>query len=248
MSGDVAVLEPAAPPAPTLQGEGAVILGMIDRLMSRPDVPVEKLEQMFELHRKIKAEDAKRAFLEAFADLQADLPAAARRGTGHNSKKYARYEDVAEALREPLSRCGFSHWFKIEQTDKGVKITTCLGHRAGHIETTDMLLPLDTSGGKTPMHAFGSTVSYGKRYGLLTITGVATDDDDDGKKATDKPSGATVAEIKALITDTKSDATWFLMHYSVETLDDLDGKQREQAKAMLIGKLKKLRETANARR
>ena len=235
-------------PAPAPANDGAIILGMIDRLLARPDVAIEKLEQMFELHRKVQAETARRSFLAAFAALQSELPAAVRNGTGHNSKKYARYEDVATALREPFSKHGFSHWFNVDQVNDRVKITTCLGHEAGHVEQTSMLLPLDTSGGKTPMHAFGSTVSYGKRYGLLTVTGIATDDDDDGKAAGDKQTDTTVEVLKALIKETNSDVTWFLTNYSVEDLDDLTAKQRNEAHGLLLQKKAVLREKTNARR
>lgn len=247
MSGDVAKLEPMTPQAPAQQSEGAVVLAMIDKLIARPDVPVEKLEQMFALHQKVQAEAARRAYLSAFAAMQSSLPAAVRAGKGHNDKAYARYEDVANALREQFALHGFSHWFGIEHVNDRVKITTCLGHSAGHVETTSLVLPLDTSGNKSTMHAVGSTVSYGKRYGLLTITGIATADDDDGKGAGDKPTSVTVEQITQLIKDSGSQLTWFLQHYSVETLEDLNGKQRDEIKAKLTAKLAAARRT-NANR
>ena len=221
--------------------DGAVILSMIDKLIARPDVPVEKLEQMFALHQKVQAEAARRAFLVAFAELQAELPAAERKGKGHNDVSYARYEDVATALREPFARHGFSHWFAIDQTNGKVTVTTCLGHAAGHVETTDMTLPLDDSGKKTAMHALGSTVSYGKRYGLLTITGIATSDDDDGKAAI-RSSGSQfvsdeqVAELIALITETNTDINAFLEIGGVESLSDIPANQFQAAKGKLLAK------------
>ena len=102
---------------------------------------------------------------------------------------------MAATLKPHFTKYGFSHWFDIDQSGDKVKITTFLGHCAGHVITTTLALPLDTSGNKTPMHALGSTVSYGKRYGLLTVSGIATQDDDDGKAAGDKPSTTTVEEI-----------------------------------------------------
>ena len=234
MSDAIAIKQDAPAPAPA--GDGAVVLGMIDRLLARPDVPVEKLEQMLALHQKIQADASRRSFLAAFAQLQSALPAATRKGEGHNKKAYARYEDVASALREPFAKHGFSHWFSIDQTADRVKITTCLGHRDGHVESTSLVLPLDTSGNKTPMHAFGSTISYGKRYGLLTITGIATDDDDDGKRAVEANGNATLDEINKLIDDTQSNRVWFLEHYSVETMEDLTGKQRDEIKTKLTAK------------
>lgn len=242
MSGDVATLAPQQAPQIQPANDGAVILTMIDKLLARPDVPVEKLEQMFALHQKVKADQAKQEFLQAFARMQQALPAAARAGRGHNSKSYARYEDVAEALRAPFSEHGFSHWFAIDQEAAGgVKVTTFLGHASGHVESSSLVLPLDTSGGKVAIHALGSTVSYGKRYGLLTVTGIATTDDDDGQRAADKPGAATLEDIFKLIDDTKSERAWFLEQYSVETFDDLTGKQRDEIASKLKAKLAQMR-------
>lgn len=54
-----------------------------------------------------------------------------------------------------------------------------LGHAGGHAEETAMTLPADMTGNKNPVQAWGSTASYGKRYVTLTITGIATEDEDD---------------------------------------------------------------------
>jgi hypothetical protein len=240
MSESVATLAPHQVQAAQPANDGAVILSMIDKLLQRPDVPVEKLEQMFALHQKVQAEASRREYLAALAALQSTLPAAAKGGNGHNGKTYARYEDVAESLRGPFAAHGFSHWFGIDQTGGTTKITTFLGHAAGHVERTDLVLPLDISGGKTPMHALGSTISYGKRYGLLTVTGIATTDDDDGKAAGDQPSKhATLDEIEKLIAETSSDTAKLLQHFSVEELADMNGKDRDRCKALLVAKLSK---------
>ena len=61
------------PQAPVVErGETAVVLNMIERLLERPDLPIEKLEQMFALHQKVQADAARKSFLAAFADLQAE--------------------------------------------------------------------------------------------------------------------------------------------------------------------------------
>lgn len=236
---ELAKIDPA--PAPAVQAnDSAVILTMIDKLLTRPDVSVEKLEQMFALHQKVQADHARRAYLAAFSALQSELPAVARKGTGHNSKKYARFEDVVEALRKPLSEHGFSLSFRTQQEGTAVRVTGVLGHEAGHHETTELLLPADKSGSKNDVQALGSSISYGKRYVALTLTGIATEDDDDGQKAAEPPAQyATVDEIEALIEKSGSDIVKVLEHYSVGELADLNGTQRNQCKAMLVAKLSK---------
>ena len=76
-----------------------------------------------------------------------------------------------------------SDLFRIGQDDKAMTVTGVLGHAAGHTEETSMRLPADTSGAKNSVQAWGSSASYGKRYVTLTLTGIATSDDDDGRAA-----------------------------------------------------------------
>ena len=245
MSGDVAKLEPA--PAPVHPGavanDSAVILSMIDRLLARPDVPIEKLEQMFALHQKVQGEAARRAYLFSFSKLQAELPAAARKGKGHNDKRYARFEDVIEALRQPLSQHGFSLSFRTAQETGTIRVTGVLGHEAGHQETTEILLPADGSGNKNAVQAWGSSISYGKRYVALTLTGIATEDDDDGQAAGAGGviSGEQAEELSKLITDTKTDINKFLELGGVESLSDIPANQFEAAKGKLLAKKAQMR-------
>lgn len=236
---DALALKVEQPPAPTQVGDGAVVLGMIDRLLARPDVPVEKLEQLFALHQKVEADRARREFLAAFSDLQAALPAVERKGKGHNDKRYARFEDLIEKVRGPLAQHGFSLSFRISHEDTKVRVIGVLGHRAGHEERTDMPLPADSSGSKNPVQAWGSSVSYGKRYVAMTLLGIATEDEDDDGKAAGAGgtiTDAQVAELTALITETKSDIGQFLALGGVECLSDIPAKQFQGAKAKLLAK------------
>lgn len=241
MSGEVVTIEraEAQPPAPVQANDGAVILSMIDRLLARPDVAVEKLEQMFDLHRKVQAEAARREFLAAFADLQAELPAATRHGKGHNGKTYARFEDVMAAIRPHLHKHGFSISHRVDTSSNQICVTGILGHRAGHAEQTSMTLPPDTSGGKTAVHAMASAISYGKRYVTLTLTGIATEDDDDGQKAgSGMITPEQVIEIDALIKSAGADKAKVLEHFSIETLDDLSARQAGQVKTSLMARIR----------
>lgn len=226
-----------APPTP-VTNDGAVILSIIDRMASNPDMPVEKIERMLDMHERMQRESSRRAYLEALSALQATLPAAVRKGTGHNQKKYARFEDVIEALRPSLKEHGFSLTYRIRQTPTLITIVGVLGHSKGHAEETEFSLPPDSSGNKTPVHAIASAVSYGKRYVSLTLTGIATDDDDDGKRAS---IGETISEkqyqeITNLITETGTDLAKFLAVGNVESLSDIPASQFEAAKAKLLVK------------
>lgn len=232
----IAKLETAA--APAVQDDASAVLSMIDRVLANPDMPVEKLEQLFNLHQRVQADNAKRSYYAAFARLQATLPPVARKGTAHNDKKYARFEDIMEAIRVPLSENGFSVSFRTAQPDGKLSVTGVLAHAAGHVEETTLTLPQDVSGGKNAVQAWGSSASYGKRYALLTLLGIATQDDDDGKAA---GVGETISEkqyeeIAALIAETKTKIEDVLAYHQIESLSDMTVTQFKAARGLLLRK------------
>jgi hypothetical protein len=143
-----------------------------------------------------------------------------------------------EAIRGPLSENGFSVSFRTAQPDGKLSVTGVLAHAAGHVEETTLTLPQDVSGGKNAVQAWGSSASYGKRYALLTLLGIATQDDDDGKAA---GAGETVdekqyEEIAALITATKTKIEDVLAYHQIESLSDMTVAQFKTAKALLLKK------------
>ena len=239
MTDAVAKIEPAAVPAPA-PSESAALISMIERAARDPNVDIDKMERLFTMHERMTAQRAKADYLSAFSTLQAELPAAARKGKGHNDKAYARFEDVIEAVRDQLSAHGFSLSFRIDNTDR-VKVVGVLGHRGGHSEETSIILPADASGSKNAVQAFGSSVSYGKRYVALTLLGIATQDDDDGKRAADgAPPADKLSELRKLMAETDTAEGKICEHFSIEALDDLTAKQAETAKASLIAKRRKM--------
>lgn len=258
MSADVARIEPApADVAMPAGGESAALISMIERAARDPNVDIDKLERLFQMHASVEARRARAAYIAALAQMQPELPIVDKRGQidrtskGERAKptKFARWEDVVEAINPILAKHGFSLSFRIKQ-DQRVEVTAVLGHRGGHCEETSMSLPIDDSGAKNNMQGWGSSISYGKRYtasALLNI--VARGEDDDAATTSAKPvEYATLADITKLIEDAKADRGWFLEHYSVETLDDLNGPQRNEIKAKLTARLNHMRRQADARR
>lgn len=173
----VAVQE--APQVPTVTSEAGALISMIERAARDPAVDIAKMERLFEMQERASARHAKELYLCALSAMQAELPAVARLGKGHNEKKYARFEDIIEAIKPVLAQHGFSLTFRVKQEDKTMTVVGVLGHSGGHAEETAMTLPADMTGNKSPVQAWGSTASYGKRYVTLTITGIATEDEDD---------------------------------------------------------------------
>jgi hypothetical protein len=223
---------------------------MIERAARDPNVDMNKMERLFEMQQQAAARRAKTAYISALSDMQPELPIVNKRGEisrkakddagvkqSAKPTKFAKWEDVVEAIAPILAKHGFSLSFRIEQ-DARVKVTAVLGHREGHCEETSMSLGIDDSGAKNNIQGWGSSVSYGKRYTAFAILNiVARDEDDDGNAAGRVPADTpSVDKLKAMIAETKADAGWICAHYSVETLDDLTAKQIGDAMAGLAAR------------
>ena len=170
-----------------VRSEVAAVLSVIERAASNKDVDVSKLEKLLDMQERIMAKNAEMAFNAAMAQMQAELPTISERGeiivNGQLRSRYAKFEDINEAVKPVLQKYGFAVSFKTDTTGNVVKVTGILTHREGHREQTDMVLPVDVSGSKNPVQAVGSSVAYGKRYvmeALLNLTSRGQDDDGKG--------------------------------------------------------------------
>lgn len=181
MSNQVAKLEQHHPAAPALSTESQAVLTMIERVVLNPEADMDKLDKMLDMQERILNRNAKQAYTADLAAMQAELPLVAKRGTGHNNAKFAKLEDINEAIRPTLQKYGFAVTFRIKQNDARLLVVAILSHREGHSEETELVLPLDTSGNKNGVQAVGSTISYGKRYALCALLNISTGDDTDGE-------------------------------------------------------------------
>lgn len=168
------------------------LLSVIERAARDPSVDIEKLERLFALKERMDAQEAKKAFIESKITMRAQLPEITMKGLiripdknkpGHflQETPFARFEDIHEAVMPVLTAHGFDLAFRNGLAPDGkVRVTTILSHRDGHEESTDFDLPHDGSGSKNAVQAVGSSTSYGKRYGVLSILNikVAGEDDD----------------------------------------------------------------------
>ena len=246
------VMEIAGEPArPVAVSDASALVAMIERAARDPAVNIEKMERLYDLHRQSVERHARTEFLAAFSALQSQLPAVARGGRGHNDKKYARFEDVIGAVRPLLVLHGFSLSFRTSQGDGWLRVTGVLGHAAGHVETTDMTLPADTSGSKNAVQAWGSSTSYGKRYVALSLLGMATEDDD-GRSAVQAHSAPAMItddqaeQIKVALERTGGHLPKFCAYWKLRRLGDLPAAKFDAAMASIHGVAEK-RKAAQAK-
>jgi len=260
----VAVKEGSAVGVPS---EAAAIFSMIERVAAQPDVPLERVEKLFDLYQKMEAERARRAYYAALSIMLPQIPVIARKGriTGNikddSGKKigtqvqsqYAKWEDIVEIVNPVVTEHGFAISFKIDQpTPDRVSVTCTLSHREGHSESTSFALPIDTTGAKNNVQGWGSSVSYAKRYTASALLNIVTrNEDDDGKAAGDAFSVETINDeqfkiLADLIKETNSTVEGFCAHIKVESLSDILASKFDAAKGILLTKKKKLAEKVPA--
>lgn len=187
----------AKPPKPPAAPQTAIAkradvtpeMSLFERIAENPNISVEKLDALISAQERIKKINAETAFNEAFAKMQAGLPVVIKRGLikveGNIRSKYARYEDIIEKIRPVLSEHGFSIRHSTEQKEGGlIEITGVLAHREGHSVKDVFTTKADSGGKMNDIQRIGSAISYGKRYTLSSLVGIATAGEDDDGKAT----------------------------------------------------------------
>lgn len=196
------------------QPEASAVLSIIERAARDSTVDMDKMERLMAMHERMMAKQSEQAYAEALAAMQSDLPTIGERGAIRNKDRgvqstYALWEDINRAILPVLKTHGFSLTFRTD-TSQGIRVTGVLQHRAGHKESTEILLPADNSGSKNTVQAIASSISYGKRYtagALLNLTSCGEDDD-----ATSAFSGLSQVEqgnIFRLMQDTDTDEQTF---------------------------------------
>lgn len=152
---------------------------------------VEKLRELLALKREFDADLARKAFHEAFAAAQGEIPTVVKnRENKHTKSNYADLAAIEQAVMPVIARRGLSvRFYPVKSEIAGHYGVDCVvSHQMGHSESYHADVPADGAGmqgaaNKTATHAFGSTMTYGRRYLLCMIFNIATSDDDDGNAA-----------------------------------------------------------------
>jgi hypothetical protein len=175
-------------PAGEVQDFNAGLLSVIERAARDATIDVDKMERLFALQERVQERAAKQAFTEAKVAMRPALPEITMKGCIRIVKDgktiqetpFARFEDIHEAVTPILTQHGFDLSFRNGLSPDGkVRVTTILSHVAGHQEETEFDLPHDSSGSKNSVQAVGSSTSYGKRYGTLSILNIKVSGEDD---------------------------------------------------------------------
>lgn len=173
------------------------ILAVIANACRDPSVDVEKMERLLAMQERVLERNAKSAFTAAKVAMRPELPEITMKGhivirDKNDPNKitqdtpFARFEDIHEAIMPVLTRHGFDLSYKNGLGPDGkVRVTTILTHIEGHSEDTYFDLPHDSSGSKNAVQAVGSSTSYAKRYGTLSILNIKVVGEDDNANSSE---------------------------------------------------------------
>lgn len=130
----------------------------------------------------------------ALAQFQSEHYSAQRSGTGN----YGQYVTLADALQavQPATKLGLAHTQTLHYLqDELMSLRTTLMHTSGELIHSDLPLPIKFDQGRgNSMQQLGSALTYARRYGLLSIYGLAGDDDDDAESTYVKKPAAPAAK------------------------------------------------------
>ena len=165
-------------------------------------LPVETMERLFALHKEVKAERAKEAFVVALSNFQGTVPVIKKTKKVLNKDSTLRYmyapmDSVIEQIKKPLSGNGLSYNWDSTREEKHIKVICKLIHINGHSEKSTFDIPIVDSQFMTSPQSYATAQSYAKRYTLLNVLGIGTADED--TDATDSVKDEDVKSQKSKI-------------------------------------------------
>lgn len=113
--------------------------------------------------------------------------------TGMNPAFRSKYADLAAVravIRDPLANNDLAVVQLPRSVDGAVEVETMIIHKSGEFIAETLRMPVN----KWDAHGIGSGITYGRRYGLMSMLGLAADDDD-GNGAVER-APATVQPVK----------------------------------------------------
>ena len=197
------VIEESEMPVPMEMPTGDISPNMLIQMAVAGNASIEKLEKLMDLNDRHEAKEAKKAFTVAMTQFRAGCPTISKdqnvsfeTSKGKTEYNHAGLSGTIEQVKELMTKCGLSHGWRTDHVETGLKVTCILSHVLGHSEETSLVCAPDSSGGKNPIQALGSTQTYLERYTLFAILGLASAEDDDGGGGPDDSGGCSFDETE----------------------------------------------------
>jgi hypothetical protein len=198
------IVQPEIQSVPKLP-ETTSLLDVIVRAARDPEVQIDKMQALLNMHERIMAQQAEQAYTQAMNRVQANVPRVEKKRRilakgGGTRSKYAALEDIDEVLRPLTIKEGFALSYSTEDVPpKSTRIILTVKHQQGHQEHFMLVLPIEKTEFRSASQDAAATVSFGKRLlRCMAFDVVTVDEDRDGA---DPPPDCITAEQVATIAD-----------------------------------------------
>lgn len=163
-------------------------LTLIDKAIEK-DIDVDKFAKLVDIVKMLENEKAKRDFYESLSNFQGECPTITKKsevnmGFGKPHYNYASLGDIIIEIQKPLQKCGLSYHWRVNNDDSFIEVTCILAHSSGYELQTSISAAKDATPGKSNVQAIASTITYLKRYTLISLLGIGTADPDDDAVST----------------------------------------------------------------
>ena len=139
----------------------------------------------------------------AFVKAQKEFGPALKSATNpHFRSKYADLSACVEAVIDALNDNGIGLMQNCHESDTGVIVETMFIHESGETLSAGKL---HVPASKNDPQAFGSALTYARRYSLMAACGIAPEDDD-GNAASKKPPQDVSVAVKGVMSAESLDA------------------------------------------
>lgn len=229
---------------PAARTEQSVLLDVITRAATDPQFDLDRVERLLTMHQRLVERQAEREFTAAMARFKANPPRIVKDRkvdiTGGAKYNYASLGAICEAAIKGLAAVDISHRWDVKRTEGRIFVTCILTHAAGHSVSVTMDAAPDDSGKKNVIQQSASAVTYLEKYTLLAVTGLSTEEDDDGQAAAGEfLNEQQVADLRALLQEVGSTELAFLKYMMVESLEAIPAAQYSACVAAIESKRKR---------
>ncbi|MDW7973455.1 MAG: ERF family protein [Thermodesulfovibrio sp.] len=184
------------------EGEGLLdIQGLFAKAVETGNIEV--VERLMAVRRELRSERARQEFMEAVKGFQAEvkpitMDCVVKNKDGTVRYKYASLKQILKEIQPLLDKWGLSISFDTIPGDKNTLTIKCiLSHISGHSEVREFTIPVDTSQHMSDIQRWGSTLTYAKRYALVSTLNLIAEEDIDGLNGT-KENGADEVKVKRI--------------------------------------------------
>lgn len=207
------------------------VIALMEKALAGGPEMVAALKELVQMRREMRQEQAALEFAAAISNFQQTCAPVPRTSEVKFTTKTGRqvhyrsadFEQIVEAVREPLRANGLSFTFDGAAANGMLTETVTLRHVNGHAITSTFTLPTTNDNpGMSEQQKYAAAATFAKRQTLMAVLGLSlTDPDPEGGADPTTISEDQAATLQALMDEVKADRKRFLAYMRVDSLSDI---------------------------